>query len=221
MDEPLAGLGSLGDLTRLVPRDLRRFLMVYGFALDEVRTKIEILRSEFTHLHDHNPIEHVGTRLKEPESIIAKARRQGHDLSYEAVRRGVRDIAGIRVTCSFESDVYTIFGAFSSQADVRVVEVKDYIRSPKPNGYRSLHAIVEVPVFLSGGVEQVYVEMQFRTVAMDFWATLEHKIHYKYDGQVPERLLTELTDAAETAAHLDRRMERLHREVTALADRPT
>ena len=210
------GLAGLEGLSQMFPRDLRRFLMVYEFAIAEVATKIEILRSEYTHLHDHNPIEHVTTRLKSPQGIIAKAQRQGSGLGYEDVRARVRDIAGVRVICSFVSDVYTIFDAFSDQADIEVIEVEDYIATPKPNGYQSLHAIIEVPVFLSGGVVPVCVEMQFRTVAMDFWATLEHKIYYKYDRQVPGALLGELKEAADIAARLDQRMERLHQEVRAL-----
>lgn len=216
MDDSSEGLASLEGLSHVVPRDLRRFLMVYGFAIDEVTTKVEILRSEYTHLHDHNPIEHVTTRLKDAQGIVAKARRQGTGLSYGEIRANIRDIAGVRITCSFVSDVYTIFNALCDQGDIDVIEVEDYIANPKPNGYQSLHAIIEVPVFLSGGAEHVYVEMQFRTVAMDFWATLEHKIYYKYDRQVPDGLLRELKDAAEIAARLDERMERLHREVHGL-----
>ncbi len=218
MEVPQEGLAGLEGLSRLFPRDLRRFLMVYEFAVAEVTTKIEILRSEYTHLHDHNPIEHVTTRLKDPQAIIAKARRQGCGLGYDEVRDQIRDIAGVRVICSFVSDVYTIFDAFCDQDDIEVIEVEDYIRSPKPNGYQSLHAIVQVPVFLSGGAEMVCVEMQFRTIAMDFWATLEHKIYYKYDRRVPDELLNELKDAADIAAELDQRMEQLQREILALDD---
>ena len=216
MDDPSEGLAGLEGLSQMFPRDLRRFLMVYEFAIAEVTTKIEILRSEYTHFHDHNPIEHVTTRLKEPHGIIAKARRKGCGLGYDEVRGEIRDIAGVRVICSFVSDVYTIFDAFCDQEDISVIEVEDYIATPKPNGYQSLHAIIEVPVFLSGGPEPVCVEMQFRTVAMDFWATLEHKIYYKYEGRVPAALLGELKEAADTAARLDQRMERLHQEVLAL-----
>lgn len=194
-------------------RELTRFLMMYKFAIDEVTTKVNILREEFTHLHEYNPIEHVTARLKSPESIVKKARRRNHDLSFEVIRAEIQDIAGVRVTCSFVSDVHTIFRMFSAQADVSVIEVEDYIADPKPNGYQSLHAIVEIPVFLSGGPENVPVEMQFRTVAMDFWASLEHKIYYKYDGAVPGALLEELREAAEVAARLDARMQHLHHEV--------
>ena len=198
--------------------EFTRFSMVYKFAMDEVTTKINILREEFSHLHDYNPIEHVNARLKNPQSIVAKARRRGCAMTFDGIRDEVRDIAGVRVVCSFVSDVYEIFDMFTSQTDVTVVEVEDYIATPKANGYQSLHAVVKVPVFLSQGAEDVYVEMQFRTVAMDFWASLEHKIFYKYDRDVPPMLLAELREAAETAARLDERMQRLHREVSLLPE---
>jgi putative GTP pyrophosphokinase len=193
-----------------------RFATVYKFAIDEVATKINILREEFSQLHDYNPIEHVNARLKSAASVRDKARRRGCPPTFHAVADEVRDIAGVRVVCSFVSDVYRIFDMFTGQSDVTVVDVEDYIATPKPNGYQSLHTTVQVPVFLSHGAEHVYVEMQFRTVAMDFWASLEHKIFYKYDRDVPAQLLDELKEAAGIAADLDERMQRLHREVTAL-----
>lgn len=193
-----------------------RFFMLYRFAIYEVTTKINILREEFGLVHDYNPIETVSSRLKSADRILAKARRRGYGLSVDEVRSNIRDIAGIRVTCSFKSDVYTIFDMLCGQSDVTVVEVHDYIAHPKPNGYQSLHAIVRIPVFLSGGAEQVDVEIQFRTLAMDFWASLEHKIYYQYDRRVPSRLVDELKQAADAAATLDDQMERLHREVTSL-----
>ena len=196
-----------------------RFVTVYQFAIDEVATKINILREEFSQLHDYNPIEHVKVRLKSATSVRDKAARRGCAPTFAAVADEVRDIAGVRVVCSFVSDVYRIFEMFTGQTDVTVVDVEDYIAAPKPNGYQSLHTTVQVPVFLSHGAEHVYVEMQFRTVAMDFWASLEHKIFYKYDRDVPAHLLDELKEAAATAAHLDERMQRLHREVTALPTR--
>lgn len=217
---PAAGNGSvdvveMADL-RMLSHEFTRFSMVYKFAIDEITTKINILREEFSHLHDYNPIEHVNARLKSPESILQKAQRRGSELTFDAIREHVRDIAGVRVTCSFLSDVYTIFHMLTGQSDMTVVDVDDYIASPKPNGYQSLHATVQVPVFLSGGPEHVYVELQVRTVAMDFWASLEHKIYYKYDRAVPAQLLTELKEAADTAARLDERMEKLHRQMQAL-----
>jgi putative GTP pyrophosphokinase len=209
---------DLDELARSWP-DASRFIMVYRFALYEITTKINILREEFGLIHDYNPIERVDSRLKSVDAILAKARRLGCGLTADEVRENVRDIAGVRVTCSFRSDVYTIFEMFCNQADVTVVEVEDYIAQPKPNGYQSLHAIVRIPVFLSGGAELIDVEMQFRTLAMDFWASLEHKIYYKYDRHVPPTLVDELKEAADVAARLDEQMERLHREVTSASPR--
>ena len=217
--ETLASRGDtqadgMDDMTRAWS-GASRFFMLYRFAIYEVTTKINILREEFGLVHDYNPIETVGSRLKSADRILAKAKRRGYGLSVEEVRSSILDIAGVRVTCSFKSDVYTIFDMLCGQSDVTVVEVHDYIANPKPNGYQSLHAIIRIPVFLSGGAEQVDVEIQFRTLAMDFWASLEHKIYYKYDRQVPGRLVEELKQAADAAARLDDQMERLHREVTS------
>jgi putative GTP pyrophosphokinase len=144
---------------------------------------------------------------------MQKVARKGCEPSYQAIRAEITDIAGIRVVCSFVSDVYRVFDALTAQSDVHVLQVKDYIANPKPNGYKSLHAIIEIPVFLSDGPVPVTVEVQLRTVAMDFWASLEHKIFYKYDKAVPVELLRGLKDAADTAAELDGKMERLHDEV--------
>lgn len=194
-------------------RDIQRFLMVYKFGIDEMMTKINILRDEFSYIHDYNPIEHVKSRLKSPDSILQKARRKGVPRNLEAIREHIRDIAGIRITCSFTSDVYRIMEMITRQGDVGVVEIEDYIEHPKPNGYRSVHVIVEIPVFMSDRVESVYVELQIRTVAMDFWASLEHKIYYKHDRAVPDELRDELRLAADTARDLDLRMESLHERV--------
>lgn len=190
-----------------------RFLMTYHFALKEIETKIDILQEEFQLLHDYNPIEHVKTRVKSVESIVGKMRRKGGGRSFADIRDKIRDIAGVRITCSFVSDIYRVSDMLAKQDDLTVVEVKDYIKNPKPNGYRSLHMIVEVPVFMSDRCERVFAEIQIRTIAMDFWASLEHKIFYKYDGDVPERMLLDLKEAADTAARLDERMEALHREI--------
>jgi putative GTP pyrophosphokinase len=217
---PAPSLADLDGLSEQLPTELVRFLSLYGFAVNEVTTKLEILQAEYTHFHDRNPIERISGRVKEPQSIIDKARRRSVGLGFDEIRAHIRDIAGIRVTCSFVSDVYVVFEALCAQADLEVIEVEDYIAEPKPNGYRSLHAIIEVPVFLSDGVEVVPLELQFRTIAMDFWASLEHTIFYKYDKQVPDGLLQELREAADTAAHLDRRMERLHREIASLDAEP-
>jgi putative GTP pyrophosphokinase len=213
-------MSDASDLTglRTLTDEFTRFMLSYKFGIDEMMTKINILKEEFNHRHDYSPIEHVSSRLKSPESILAKADRKGSELSLEGIRSTLHDIAGIRVTCSFISDTYKIFEMIAAQQDVTVLQVRDYIREPKENGYKSLHMIVEVPVFMSDHVEQVKVEIQIRTIAMDFWASLEHKIYYKYNRDVPERLLEELRDAALTANRLDVKMERLHDEVVALSD---
>uniref|UniRef100_UPI0032218E35 GTP pyrophosphokinase n=1 Tax=Intrasporangium sp. TaxID=1925024 RepID=UPI0032218E35 len=196
---------------------MRRFLLEYEFGLREVETKITILRDEFVHMHDYNPIEHVKGRVKTIDSLLEKVHRRGVSRDLESVRQQITDVAGIRITCSFVSDAYRIFDLLTQQDDITVRRVSDYIAEPKPNGYKSLHAIVEIPVFLSSTIVHVPVEIQFRTIAMDFWASLEHKLYYKYDGKVPDELLAELKDAADTAADLDLRMERLHQQVHGLA----
>lgn len=196
--------------------DLTRFLMSYKFGIDEIMTKVNVLKEEFEYVHDYSPIEHVSSRLKSPRGIINKCRRVGAPVTIAGIRGNIFDIAGIRITCSFVSDTYAMRDMLSAQPDVEVVVEKDYIASPKPNGYRSLHLIVRTPVFLSDHVDYVYVEVQIRTVAMDFWASLEHKIYYKFQRDVPSQLLDELKEAAETAHQLDVSMERMHDEVLAL-----
>ncbi len=197
-------------------QDVTRFRLRYKFAIDEVTTKISILREEFEETHDHSPIEHVRSRLKSPESLFAKVARIKCEPTLENIEREIRDIAGVRVVCPFVSDVYWISDMLTSQPDVTVLEVEDYIADPKQNGYRSLHQIIAIPVFLSDRTEHVPVELQIRTIAMDFWASVEHTIYYKYDGMVPATLLDELQEAARTAATLDSTMGRLRTEVRDL-----
>ncbi|WP_063062229.1 GTP pyrophosphokinase [Nocardia sienata] len=202
----------IGFMSRM--RDeMTRFVMEYEFAVKELLTKVTILREEFLRLHDYNPIEHVTSRVKSPTSILQKAIRKNIRPELSILRDHISDIAGVRITCSFITDTYRVLEALTSQADVEVLAIKDYIADPKPNGYKSLHALLKIPVFLSTGPVNVTVELQVRTVAMDFWATLEHKIFYKYDGDVPQRFIDDLTSAAATAAELDRRMEQLHTDV--------
>jgi putative GTP pyrophosphokinase len=205
--------GRTLDEMRALRDETERFMLRYKFGMDEVITKLSILREEFNQTHDYNPIEHISSRLKSLDSVIAKMQRKGIEPTFDSIRDTVTDIAGVRVTCSFVSDAYRLAELLTAQRDIRVLKVKDYIAEPKDNGYQSLHLIVEVPVFLSTGAHPVPVEVQIRTIAMDFWASLEHKIYYKYDRQVPQELLDGLTDAAHTAAELDARMERLHREL--------
>ncbi|MGO2931842.1 GTP pyrophosphokinase [Microbacterium sp.] len=206
--------------TRELRDEFQRFLREYEFGMREVETKISILRDEFTHDHAYNPIEHVKSRLKTPDSIVEKIARRGiDDPDFDRIREEITDIAGVRVTCSFVADVYRLFDLLTRQDDITVRIVKDYIAKPKPNGYKSLHAIIDVPVFLSTGPLLVPVEVQFRTIAMDFWASLEHKIYYKFSNQVPSHLVESLTDAAAAASELDARMERLHREAHGVPQR--
>ena len=191
---------------------VEQFMVAYRSAIDEIGTKLRVLQREFTHTGSYSPIESVSTRLKSMESLLRKARKR--DCRHlDDVRARVTDIAGIRVICSFTHDVYRVRDLLLAQDDVTLLEQKDYVAHPKPNGYRSLHLIVEVPAFLSTGPQPVPVEVQLRTIAMDFWASLEHKIYYKYAGAVPEGLVAELKDAADSAALLDARMERLHHEL--------
>ncbi|WP_338749103.1 GTP pyrophosphokinase [Janibacter alittae] len=196
-----------------IREDFTRMMLGYRFGMEQVATRLDILREEFTELHQDNPIEHISTRLKSPESIIAKAARQGVELEIEPLRQAITDIAGIRVVCPFVADVYRLVDSLTEQPDITVCTVKDYIANPKPNGYRSLHVILEIPVFLSSGAVQVPVEVQFRTVAMDFWASTEHKIFYKYEGDVPADLRRRITEAASTAARMDEEMADLLRRV--------
>ncbi|MCM0620633.1 GTP pyrophosphokinase [Nocardioides bruguierae] len=206
------------------PEDMRRFMLEHRFGMEEVVTKLSILREEFAHLHTDNPIEHVSSRLKSIPSLVEKMQRKGiaaeSGPSMTQIRERVTDIAGVRVVCSFVSDVYHVFDLLTAQSDVTVREVRDYITAPKGNGYRSLHALVEVPVFLSAGQVPVLVEVQLRTIAMDFWASLEHKIYYKYRREVPGDLLDGLRQAADTAASLDTTMEGLHQEIRGLEPLP-
>ena len=198
---------------RTLRLEFSRMLMHHRFVVNEVLTKLSILREESIYARSYNQIEHISSRVKSPRSLLEKVHRRGLPLDTDVIRERITDIAGIRITCSFIADTYHVLELLTAQDDIRVVEIKDYIAHPKPNGYRSLHAILEVPVFLSGGPVPVICEVQIRTIAMDFWASLEHKIHYKFDGDVPDRLIDELTEAADASDQLDRRMEHLHSEV--------
>ncbi len=208
--------GGEADPSRELTAELAEFMMVYKFVLDEIGTKIKILKEELAYRGTSSPIEHVSPRLKTPASMMAKARRIDCPLEPDELRARMRDIAGMRIVCGFISDVYTVAEMLTRQPDVRLLQIKDYVAEPKSNGYRSLHLIVEIPVFLSDRVVAVPVEVQLRTVAMDFWASLEHKIYYKYDHDVPAHLHDELAGAAQDAMHLDQRMELLYREVRGI-----
>ncbi|PWW32015.1 putative GTP pyrophosphokinase [Cytobacillus oceanisediminis] len=206
------------NMMKTLRTDLVRFMMSYKFALEEINTKINILKEEFQYVHDYNPIEHVKSRVKSAESLLNKLQRKGLEISIDSIQQNIRDIAGVRITCSFVSDIYEIKNMLESQKDITVLECKDYIRHPKPNGYQSLHLIVQIPIFMSDREELVPVEIQIRTIAMDFWASLEHKIYYKYNKEIPQRIVNELKEAAGTAARLDRKMETIHKEMIQLKE---
>lgn len=197
-------------------QEITRFLLQYRFALKEIETKVEILQEEFELIHEYNPIEHVTSRIKSPQSIINKMIKKGCTSSLTDIKENIRDIAGVRIICSFTEDIYKIGDMLKNQKDVEVVQIKDYIKNPKANGYRSLHLIVKIPIFMSDRMEHVYVEIQIRTIAMDFWASLEHKIYYKYNKEIPKHIQDSLRDAAQQAAELDKKMEDLNSEINIL-----
>jgi len=190
--------------------------LVYASALKQINTKLEILNDEFQHVHQYNPIEHIKSRLKSPESIVKKLKKYGQESTIENMVLYVNDIAGIRVICSFSDDIYEIANMISNQSDIKVIEVRDYIKSPKPSGYKSYHMLVTVPVYLSDRIVETKVEIQIRTVAMDFWASLEHKINYKFEGNIPENIRMELVECAQMVSKLDDRMLLLNDEVQKL-----
>ena len=196
-------------------------IFLYNSALKEVGTKLEILNDEFQHVHQYNPIEYIKRRIKTPESIVKKLRRHGYESTIENMVKYVNDIAGIRVICSFTSDIYRIAEMIRLQNDIHVIAVKDYIRLPKASGYKSYHMLVTVPVFLSDRTVDVKVEIQIRTVAMDFWASLEHKINYKFEGNAPEHVKRELIECAGMVSALDNRMQELNEEIKALSKEDT
>lgn len=192
--------------------------LIYNSALKQISTKLEILNDEFQHVHRYNPIEHLKSRIKTPESIVKKLKRHGYESTISNMVRYVNDIAGIRVICSFTSDIYQIAEMISSQSDINVISVKDYIVNPKPSGYKSYHMLVSVPVYLSDRIEDTKVEIQIRTVAMDFWASLEHKIHYKFEGNAPDHIREQLVECSKIVSDLDTRMLNLNREIQQIEE---
>ncbi|WP_133904896.1 GTP pyrophosphokinase [Actinophytocola oryzae] len=213
-DRPASAVSSVSiEDIRVLRGQFLDFMLDYKFAIDEITTKINILREDFNNANEYNPIEHINSRLKSPESVLEKVQRKNYPMNLASIRENVLDIAGVRVICSFISDIVKIRDMLAGQEDITVLEERDYITNRKPNGYQSLHLIVSIPVFRSHRTARIPVEIQIRTIAMDFWASLEHKIYYKYRGEVPPNLQAELTQAAEAATRLDEKMESLHRLV--------
>ena len=190
-------------------------MLLYNSALKEMGTKIEILNDEFQHVHQYNPIEYVKTRLKSPESIVKKLKRYGYEDSIQNMIEYCNDIAGVRIVCSFKSDIYRLADMIGRQSDITVLSIKDYIKNPKPSGYKSYHMIVTIPIFLSDRMVDTKVEIQIRTIAMDFWASLEHKMHYKFEGQAPAYISEELKRCSEIVSVLDERMLSLNEAILA------
>ena len=187
--------------------------LIYNSALKEIGTKLEILNDEFQHVHRYNPIEHIKSRIKTSESIVKKLKRNGYESTIENMVKYVNDIAGIRIICSFTSDIYRLADIIRNQQDIRVISVKDYITKPKKSGYKSYHMIVTVPVYLSDRILDTKVEIQIRTVAMDFWASLEHKMNYKFEGNAPEHLKNDLVECSKIVSMLDTQMMMLNEEM--------
>ena len=186
----------------------RELMSYYRCAMMEVSTKFNVLDEELSLQYDRNPIEAIKTRLKSPESIMDKLSRRGLPFSAESIEQNLNDIAGVRVICAYISDIYMLRDALLRQDDIVLLQEKDYIKNPKPNGYRSLHLIVETPIFLHDQKKQMRVEVQFRTMAMDWWASVEHKLRYKKPA-APEEVNSELKECAEISANLDKRLEKL------------
>lgn len=187
----------------------RYLFVIHKFGLDEIVTKLNILNEEYDFFHDSNPIEHIETRIKNPKKTVEKLIRQGYPVSAQSARENLHDIGGIRVVCSFVEDVYEIYEKLARQSDLEIKEVKDYIKEPKDNGYRSLHLLVEVPVFLTDKTEKVVIEVQIRTIAMDFWASLEHKLRYKKNIADSEYISEELKKCADVISAMDCRMQEI------------
>lgn len=191
----------------------KTLMMQYDCAMLEVKTKLEVLNKELALVNSRNPFESIKCRIKSPTSIIEKLKRRDLDLTIENIEEHLNDIAGIRVICSFPDDIYMLVDCLLKQDDILLVEQKDYIKNPKPNGYRSLHLILDIPIFLTGEKKHMRVEVQFRTIAMDFWASLEHKLKYKKDVKNAASISEELKYCADIISQLDRRMEQIRTKI--------
>lgn len=184
----------------------QELMMMYSCAIREVRTKLEVLNDELSIRHKRNPINHITSRIKRPLSIIQKLKRYDAPYTVEAIEANLNDVAGIRVICSFIDDIYAVADMLLKQDDITLIRRKDYIQNPKSNGYRSLHLIVEIPVFFSEQKRNMRVEVQIRTIAMDFWANVDHQLKYKQDIENPEKISAELKECADIIAQTDARM---------------
>ncbi len=227
MDKEKQRSFELEPVQELLPQETQERIMdqlyqfvelehLYESAIREVKTKLEILDSEFKTKYDHNPIHHLEDRVKSPQSILEKLSRKGLSFSCDNARQALSDIAGVRVVCNYIDDIYTVADLLTAQDDVKLINHKDYIKNPKPNGYRSLHLVIETPVYLSEKKELVPVEVQIRTIAMNFWATLEHDLKYKTNSVVSAELAEQLRCCAETIADTDRQMQDIYKTLHSI-----
>ena len=195
---------------------LQQVMLLYEAGIREIKTKLDILSDESRISGKPNPIDSIKSRIKTPRSIIGKLKRRGYPISLQSMMENLNDIGGIRVICPFIEDIYTVADMLMRQDDLTLIEKKDYIQNPKPNGYRSLHLILEVPIFLSERTQPVRIELQLRTIAMDFWASLEHQLRYKSDVKVPPQISDDLKACADVIAATDEEMQRIAKELHVL-----
>ncbi|MBO5312851.1 MAG: GTP pyrophosphokinase family protein [Clostridia bacterium] len=201
------------ELAREKVAPFLKLMSYYRCAMMEIETKIRVLNEEYSLEHDRNPISSIKARLKSPRSIKEKLERRGLPLTLESIEENLHDIAGVRVVCAFKTDAYTLADALLKQDDVKLIAKKDYIKNPKPNGYRSLHMIVQIPIFLAHEKREMRVEIQIRTISMDSWASLEHQIVYKKDIELTEDMVSELLECAGLSASLDEKMDSLRKRI--------
>ena len=220
MDTKLKNTLTESDLNDNIPDEIIKALAqftsqmhLYNAGIKEVKTKLEILDEEFQIKYDYNPIHHIESRLKSSKSIINKLRAKNVDPTPESIKENLHDVAGIRVVCNYIDDVWRIADLLLRQDDIKLINKKDYITEPKQNGYRSLHLVLEIPIYLAEKTINVPVEVQIRTIAMDFWASLEHKLKYKTDTEVSEALRSELKDCAQIIAIIDEKMQDIHKRL--------
>jgi len=197
-------------------KEFQEMMMRYECAVMEVETKIKILNEEFSLRTQRNPIESIKSRIKSPASIYEKLSRKGYDMTIENMEQHIKDIAGVRVICSFPEDIYAVARLITEQDDIVILEIKDYIAKPKDNGYRSLHLIIAVPIFLANEKRNMKVEIQFRTIAMDFWASLEHKVKYKKNVENPEEIAKELKECADIITSVDYKMQEIEHRTSVI-----
>lgn len=210
---------DLTDIVQLGVMNFQEFMMMYHGAVKEVKTKLEILNDEFSVKKQRNPIEFIKTRIKKPESILEKLQARGLPFSIDSIQNNIYDIAGARVICSFIDDIYTVADMLVNQDDIRIIECKDYIKNPKPNGYRSLHLIISIPVFFASEKKLMPLEVQIRTIAMDFWASLEHDLKYKNNNDDIDSISRELKECADVITDTDQRMLKIREKLERQTDK--